>query len=110
MLPGRKIKGIFGFVLIKNFTECTDCLREEILVFVNRVAGYVHFSAADFNGAANKNLGPVFVLVWKIDGSKMSEGELADGALKSMVRCCCEVKACPDLQKFAMNWTITVMV
>jgi hypothetical protein len=35
------------------------------MVFVNEIAEIVHFTCDQFNGAANKNIGDAFLLVWK---------------------------------------------
>ena len=35
ILPGRKIMGIFGFCDIRNFTDATEVLQEDVMIFVN---------------------------------------------------------------------------
>lgn len=42
MLPGKKLFAIFGFCNIRCFSEITDILEEEVMVFVNTVAQVVH--------------------------------------------------------------------
>jgi len=104
MLPGKRIEAIYGFCLIRNFTDCTECLQEDIMVFVNRIAEYVHYAVHDHLGAPNKNIGDVFLLVWKLANKDPERaGKLADGALKSAIRSICEVLACPELDEFAQN-------
>jgi hypothetical protein len=41
-VDGRKMSGIFGFCDIRQFTDVTECLQEEVMVFVNRIAEIVH--------------------------------------------------------------------
>lgn len=66
MLPGKKIVAMFGFCDIRNFTDTTEVLQEEIMIFVNTIAKIVHNTVDSFNGSANKNVGDAFLLVWKI--------------------------------------------
>ena len=42
MIPGKKIIGIFGFCDIRNFTDATEVLQEEVMLFVNEIAEIVH--------------------------------------------------------------------
>lgn len=63
MLPGKKIVAVFGFCDIRNFTDTTEVLQEEIMIFVNTIAQVVHNTVDSFNGSANKNVGDAFLLV-----------------------------------------------
>ena len=56
---------IFGFCDIRNFTDATEILQEGVMVFVNEIAEIVHGTVDYFSGAANKNIGDAFLLVWK---------------------------------------------
>lgn len=67
MIPGKKIIGIFGFCDIRQFTDTTEILQEAVMLFVNEIAEIVHGVVDSFTGAANKNIGDAFLLVWKID-------------------------------------------
>lgn len=67
MLPGQKIISIFGFCDIRNFTDATEVLQEGVMLFVNEIAEIVHKIVDNFSGAANKNIGDAFLLVWKFD-------------------------------------------
>ena len=48
------------------------------MVFVNTLAEVVHSCTDNYGGAANKNIGDAFLLVWKLvqDSSKLSNGKL----------------------------------
>merc|ERR1719261_2146682 len=47
MVPGKKIIAIYGFSDIRQFTDTTECLQEEVMVFVNKLGGIVHGSSHD---------------------------------------------------------------
>ncbi len=68
MIPGRKVRAIFGFCDIRSFTDATEVLQEEVMEFVNSIASIVHTEVALHGGAANKNIGDAFLLVWKLPG------------------------------------------
>lgn len=67
MLPGQKGIFIFGFCDIRNFTDATEVLEEGVMLFVNEIGDIVHNTVARYSGAANKNVGDAFLLVWKLD-------------------------------------------
>lgn len=65
MVPGNKILAIFGFCIIRNFSEVTEVLQEEVMLFVNEVADIIHTQVDQFSGSPNKNIGEAFLIVWK---------------------------------------------
>ncbi|CAD8047499.1 unnamed protein product [Paramecium sonneborni] len=67
MIPGKKIMAIFGFCDIRNFTDATEVLQQDVMVFVNEIAEIVHSAVNSFSGSANKNIGDAFLLVWKYE-------------------------------------------
>jgi class 3 adenylate cyclase len=91
---GALIHSIFGFCDVRNFTDTTECLQEEVMLFVNRIAHILHSIVVQCSGSANKNIGDAFLLTWKIednsDAAKVSE--LADQALfafcKTLIELC----------------------
>ncbi len=66
MVSGRKIFAAFGFCDIRKFTDATECLKEDVMLFTNAIGSIVHEACHHFKGAANKNIGDAFLLVWKI--------------------------------------------
>jgi class 3 adenylate cyclase len=42
MIPGKRILAVFGFCDIRNFTDATEVLQEDVMVFVNEIADIVH--------------------------------------------------------------------
>lgn len=66
MVPGKKITAIYGFCDIRQFTDTTECLQEEVMVYVNKLGNIVHSATHMYYGMANKNVGDAFLLSWKI--------------------------------------------
>lgn len=67
MVPGRKVTAIFGFCDIRNFTDATEILQDAVMVFVNQISEIVHTIVDEYRGAANKNIGDAFLLVWRLE-------------------------------------------
>lgn len=64
---GRKVNCLFGFCDIRQFTDATECLQEEVMVFTNSVGHIVHHAVHDCGGFANKNIGDAFLVAWTSD-------------------------------------------
>ena len=62
MVPGKKMVAIFGFCDIRQFTDTTEVLQEDVMEFVNSIAKIVHTEVARHGGSANKNIGDAFLL------------------------------------------------
>lgn len=90
---GHKIYSIFAFCDIRSFTDTTECLQEEVMLFVNRIAYILHGIVVQYDGAANKNIGDAFLLTWKVKPAKAAVEKLefehdyfADKALLSILK------------------------
>ena len=87
---GRKIQSIFGFCDVRQFTDTTECLQEEVMLFVNRIAHILHSIVVQCDGAANKNIGDAFLLTWKVQtkstASVKDHKYAADKALYSFIK------------------------
>jgi len=88
---GRKIHSIFGFCDVRQFTDTTECLQEEVMLFVNRIAHILHSIVVQCDGAANKNIGDAFLITWKVNTNAVTIGcenhtYLGDKALYSFVK------------------------
>jgi hypothetical protein len=88
---GRKIYSIFGFCDVRQFTDTTECLQEEVMLFVNRIAHILHSIVVQCDGAANKNIGDAFLITWKVNIGAVTIGcenhtYLGDKALYSFVK------------------------
>jgi class 3 adenylate cyclase len=71
MASGSKVIGIYGFCDIRNFTDTTEELQEGVMMFVNEIAQIVHGLVDKYLGAANKNIGDAFLLVWKFQKDEL---------------------------------------
>lgn len=110
-----EVLAIFGFFDIRNFTDATEVLQEEVMVFVNVIADIIHTTADKSLGAANKNVGDAFLIVWR-EGPKdevVAQGSsehaislrtnLADLALYSLLCMYLEIGRAYQLKKFVDN-------
>lgn len=116
MIPGNKVVAIFGFCDIRSFTKLTNILQERIIVFVNEIADIVHGTVDKFSGAANKNIGNSFLLVWKFEEEdtafdrkrgnwvpiqdSVRVGQLADMSVISFLKILAQIKKSYYLDKF----------
>lgn len=66
MVDGKRMLAIFGFCTIRNFQRINEVLGEDTLLFVNEIADLVHSEVHRLGGAANRNLGDSFLLVWRM--------------------------------------------
>jgi class 3 adenylate cyclase len=48
------------------------------MLFVNEIGEIVHGVVDQFSGAANKNIGDAFLLVWKINDEDVERDEVND--------------------------------
>jgi len=79
MMAGKRRFSVFGFCDIRNFTDATEVLQQDVMVFVNSIAYIVHKTVDKFGGIANKNIGDAFLLVWKFPEEEIET--LEDGTL-----------------------------
>jgi hypothetical protein len=110
-IAGKKVMGIYGFCDIRNFTDSTEILEEEVMIFVNEIAEIVHELTAEYGGSANKNIGDAFLLVWKFDDKFTSTkgdivllnshevNQIVDMALISFLKIIMKSHKSYDLQK-----------
>lgn len=75
---GSTVSCIFLFCDIRNFTDATECLQEEVFVFTNRIAAVVHSNCHSLGGSANKNVGDAFLLSWQLDESTSGNSDSDD--------------------------------
>jgi hypothetical protein len=69
-VPGKRVYALFGFVGINGFNELLKSLERDVMILINDVALVVHDEvyrwALGEHGQCNKNLGPAFLMVWRI--------------------------------------------
>ena len=99
---GSSVSCIFLFCDIRQFTDATECLQEEVFVFTNKIAAVVHSICTAHGGSANKNIGDAFLLSWLLDEEDpdnmldaddeeenfTAKSNQADKALLSVVKIC----------------------
>mmetsp|Transcript_20010 Transcript_20010/g.42977 ORF Transcript_20010/g.42977 Transcript_20010/m.42977 type:complete len:382 (-) Transcript_20010:127-1272(-) len=119
MMPGRRVIAVLGYADVVHFTHLTDCLREDVMLYLNTISHIVHTCAVRWSGLANRNLGDGFLVLWKmpeagVQGSEMvgmsltmGTGDLAtrrsaiaDRALISFVKIIAECRRSPDINRF----------
>ena len=78
---GSTVKCIFLFCDIRQFTDATESLQEEVFVFTNQIASVIHSICNSYGGSANKNVGDAFLMSWLLeDESKQEKKErISDG-------------------------------
>ncbi len=74
MVPGTKIRACFGFCDIRNFTDATECLQENVMMFVNKITNVVHNKVVLHQGFPNKNIGDAFLIVEEDCSSRYQQG------------------------------------
>ena len=80
IVKGKMITACFMFCDIRKFTATTECLQEEVMVYVNKIGELVHSVTVDYYGMANKNVGDAFLLSWKLqDGELPGFSSYSDG-------------------------------
>jgi class 3 adenylate cyclase len=101
MTSGVRVDVIVGYATIFNFLIVNQVLGEKIMVFVNQIGEIVHGVVDDFNGAANKNVGDSFLLIWRLTGSdEPAQRKLADMAILSFVKIVTELNKSPVLAQY----------
>jgi len=119
MIPGKKILAIFGFCDIRQFTDATEVLQEGVMVFVNEIAEIVHGTINEYSGAANKNIGDAFLLVWKFPEDEVEPdpddpsnlklkqslkvSQLADMSIVSFLKVLSGINKSKKLEKYRHN-------
>jgi len=73
LIPGKKRFCIFGFCDIRQFSDVTEVLQKDVMIFVNEIAKIVHSTVNYYSGSANKNIGEAFLIVWKFGKESVLE-------------------------------------
>jgi len=96
MLPGVKLDGMVGFIMLVEFGVVTQCMGEDVMLYANYVGEVIHDCVMKYNGSPNKNMGGAILCVWK-DGEWGNA--TADGAFKSYREAIDTVNDHPKLKK-----------
>jgi class 3 adenylate cyclase len=87
MAGGLRVDCILGNAKIRDFSVATEVLQGKVMTFVNQIAEIVHGVVDEFGGAANKNNGETFILVWRCAGKTPEVvSKMADMAMLAFAR------------------------
>jgi len=64
--PGKRMYGLYGTCNISRFIDTTECLQEDVTVFINILGGIIHGAVNTCGGLVSQNLGDSFLLIWKL--------------------------------------------
>lgn len=113
MLKGKKKEAIFGFCDIRKFSDINQALQERIMLLVNEISDIIHSVVDRYSGSTNKNLGDVFLNVWKKNDSKKDSFEgfnkdtyYADQALLAYLYCIHKINKSHYLRLFSKEENI----
>jgi len=73
MIPGKTVNCILGMARIRNFSTANEVLKGSIMNFANQIAEIVHGVCNEYHGAANKNNGDSFLMIWQIEQEHLRE-------------------------------------
>ncbi len=102
---GHMITSIFGFCDVRQFTDTTECLQEEVMLFVNRIGHILHSIVVQCGGAANKNIGDAFLLTWKLE-EKWNSKEKSAAADKALLCFCKSLIELGRYEEFICNFSV----
>lgn len=105
MGAGTMIRSIFGFCDVRQFTDTTECLQEEVMLFVNRIAHILHSIVVQCSGSANKNIGDAFLLTWKLD-DKLTADQVSSLADQALLAFCKSLVELSRYQDFITNFSV----
>lgn len=101
MVPGSRVDCIIGIAKIRNFSSATEALHGKVLTFVNQIAEIVHGIVNEFHGAANKNNGETFLIIWRAQGfDPGKQTRLADMSMITFARILGAVHQSPVLARY----------
>jgi len=103
---GNMIHSIFGFCDVRQFTDTTECLQEEVMLFVNRIGHILHSIVVQCAGAANKNIGDAFLLTWKLE-ERWTAKETSAAADQALLCFCKALIELGRYEEFIVNFSIT---
>ncbi len=95
IIPGKKITACYMFCDIRKFTDTTECLQEEVMVYVNKIGELVHEIGVNYYGMANKNVGDAFLLSWKLQDGEIPGFSTYNGGSNDIGRGILKNITCP---------------
>merc|ERR1719502_524615 len=104
MVEGTRVECIIGSTRIRDFSTATEVLKGRVMTYVNQIAEIVHGIVDETHGAANKNNGEYFLLVWRT--SDLDDGyssKLADMSMLAFTRILGAIHRSPVLAEYRFN-------
>merc|ERR1719277_2966896 len=85
MVEGTRVECVVGATRIRDFSIATEVLQGKVMTFVNQIAEIVHGVVDEFHGAANKNNGDTFLVIWRTSDLEWDAvSKLADMSMLAM--------------------------
>lgn len=104
MVEGQRVECIIGCARIRDFSIATEVLRGKVMTFVNQMAEIVHGVVDENHGAANKNNGEYFLLIWRTsDLDQVYASKLADMSMLAFVRILGAIHRSPVLASYRFH-------
>merc|ERR1740117_1677496 len=101
MIAGERVQCVYGQAKIQDFSIVTEVLQSKVMQFVNQIAEIVHGVAVEFLGAANKNTGDTFLLVWRSQKKDASDiPKLADMSVAGFCKIVAALQQAPSLAAY----------
>jgi class 3 adenylate cyclase len=101
MVEGTRVECIIGATRIRDFSTATEVLQHKVMTFVNQIAEIVHGVVDEFHGAANKNNGDTFLMIWRTsDLEDDAVSKLADMSMLAFARILGAVHRSPVLAAY----------
>jgi len=101
MVEGTRVDCIIGAARIRDFSTATEVLQSKVMTFVNQIAEIVHGVVDEFHGAANKNNGDMFLMIWRQDDVEESRvRKLADMSMLGFTKILGAVHRSPVLAAY----------
>ena len=85
LIPGRKVNMVFSICQIRQFSDTTELLQEEIIVFVNTIVEIVHKVAIHWEGTPTNNNGDKYLITWRLPTSDDAKKSIAGSVLTEKV-------------------------
>jgi hypothetical protein len=104
MVEGNRVECIIGCARIRDFSTATEVLQGKVMTFINQIAEIVHGVVDETWGAANRNNGEYFLLIWRTsDLDDEYSTKLADMSLWALTRILCAVHRSSTLAAYRVN-------
>lgn len=102
MVDGTRVECIIGCTRIRDFSIATEVLQAKIMTFVNQISEIIHGVVTEFSGAANKNNGDTFLLIWRTSelADLSMRGKLADMSMMAFARMLSALHRSPVLAEY----------